>query len=41
MITSLGYTLVTSDNMVTVTVTNYMMYRRTKNFLKEMILYNV
>jgi len=38
---SLGHILVISDNIVTVTVTNHMTDGRTKNFLEEMMSYNM
>ena len=37
----LGHTSVTLDDMVTVTVTNHMTDGMMKNFLEEMMLYNI
>ena len=41
MTTSLGHTSVTSDDIVTVMVTNHMAYGGTKNFLEEITSYNI
>ena len=39
--TLLGHTSVTLDDMVTVTVTNHIIYRKTRNFLEEIMSYNI
>ena len=41
MITSVSHTSVTSDDMVTVTVTSHKIYGRILNILEEIMSYNM